>query len=326
MSSTASRPAPSAKPGLHPRSLHRQPYDFVALSAAHPALAAFVHTVRSGEASIDFADPAAVRALNAALLAHHYGIRHWSLPPGYLCPPIPGRADYLHVLADLLAEDNAGQIPRGPAVRGLDVGTGANAIYPLLGQALHGWRFLATELDTGAIRHARALLTAHEHSPGALELRAQTHADDVLANTLRRDERLDFTLCNPPFHASAEQAAAGSLRKRRNLGLARPDVAELNFAGRHHELWCEGGERAFIARMIAQSLPLAGHVLWFSTLVSQRDALTGVLRNLARHDAAAVRVLEMAQGQKRSRAVAWSFHDAAARRAWARQHWQGDAK
>jgi len=32
-------------------------------------------------------------------------------------------------------------------VRGLDIGTGASAIYPLLGARVYGWSFLGTDID-----------------------------------------------------------------------------------------------------------------------------------------------------------------------------------
>lgn len=80
------------------------------------------------ELSVNFADPLAVKTLNKALLAHFYGVTHWDIPDGFLCPPVPGRADYVHHLADLLADDNGGVVPKQATV--LDIGTGANLIYP----------------------------------------------------------------------------------------------------------------------------------------------------------------------------------------------------
>ena len=120
---------PQQKSGLHPRNRHRSRYDFPALIASCPALAPFVKPNARGDVSVDFADPAAVKMLNRALLQHFYGIEHWDIPADYLCPPIPGRADYLHHTADLLATSNGGEIPRGKGVAILDVGVGANCIY-----------------------------------------------------------------------------------------------------------------------------------------------------------------------------------------------------
>lgn len=99
----------TTKPGLHPRNRHQNRYDFTALQQANPELTAFVRRSPAGEPTIDFADPLAVKALNRALLAHHYQVKNWDIPDGFLCPPVPGRADYIHHLADLLAQSNDGE-------------------------------------------------------------------------------------------------------------------------------------------------------------------------------------------------------------------------
>ncbi len=99
--------APSSTPqsSLHPRNRHGGRYDFAVLTACCPELAAHVAANAFGDDSIDFADPLALRALNRALLRHFYGVGTWDIPARYLCPPIPGRADYIHSAADLLAID-----------------------------------------------------------------------------------------------------------------------------------------------------------------------------------------------------------------------------
>ena len=111
--------------GLHPRNLHNQGYDFPALVTSYPALASHVKPNPYGNLSIDFSNPLAVKTLNAALLNRHYNIADWDIPDGALCPPIPGRADYIHYIADLVGPEN-------PDIKLLDIGTGANGIYPLL--------------------------------------------------------------------------------------------------------------------------------------------------------------------------------------------------
>ena len=118
----------SHKPGLHPRNRHRSRYDMKALCLSCPELQGFIVQTPAGEPSVNFADPLAVKTLNKALLAHFYGVTHWDIPDGFLCPPVPGRADYVHHLADLLADDHDGVVPKQATV--LDIGTGANLIYP----------------------------------------------------------------------------------------------------------------------------------------------------------------------------------------------------
>ena len=168
--------ASAEKTGLHPRNPHRGRYDFRQLIACSPELAAFVATNEYGDESIAFADPAAVKALNRALLKLTYGITGWDIPPQYLCPPIPGRADYLHYLADLLAAGNGGIIPRGKSVRVLDIGAGANCIYPLIGHREYGWQFVGTDIDPAALDNAQRILDANSGLSDAIDCVCKRHA------------------------------------------------------------------------------------------------------------------------------------------------------
>lgn len=235
---------------LHPRNRHSGRYDFPKLIAACPELGEYVILNPYGKQSIDFANPDAVRVFNRALLRQFYGIQHWDIPAGYLCPPVPGRADYLHGLADLLAADNGGVIPRGAAVRVLDIGTGANCIYPLIGHREYGWYFTGSDIDATALASARTIVAANGLDKG-IELRRQDTPKQVFKGILAAEDRFELTLCNPPFHASQAEAASGSQRKWRNLGKLDPSrkLPKLNFGGQAAELWCEGGEAAFVARM-----------------------------------------------------------------------------
>nr|WP_312971087.1 23S rRNA (adenine(1618)-N(6))-methyltransferase RlmF [Pseudomonas sp.] len=310
--------SPSDKGQLHPRNRHQGRYDFPALIKASPELAAFVIINPYGNQSIDFANPAAVKVFNRALLKQFYGIAHWDIPADYLCPPIPGRADYLHYLADLLGADNAGVIPQGTAVRALDVGVGANCIYPLLGNREYGWRFLGTDIAPQAIASAQTIVKANPGLGEQIELRLQLDAGHVFKGLLRPDERFELTLCNPPFHASADEATSGSKRKWRNLGKLDPKrkLPVLNFGGQAAELWCPGGEAAFVARLIRESAEHREQVLWFSTLISKSGNLPGVYTTLKNVGVVQTRTVEMSQGQKQSRFVAWTFLTAEQRQRW----------
>ncbi|RPE03843.1 23S rRNA (adenine(1618)-N(6))-methyltransferase RlmF [Candidatus Pantoea deserta] len=292
---------------FHARNRHQGEYDFAALTAAHPPLATKVRPNAYGAQSIDFADAEAVMLLNQALLRLFYGL-DWQLAPGSLCPPVPGRADYLHYLADLLALDNHGVIPSADI---LDIGCGANCIYPLIGQAEYGWRFTGTDIDEAALKAANRIVAANPGLQRSIRLRRQKNPDAVLAGVVNKNEFFHAVICNPPFHASAAEAAAGSQRKVRNLKL--DSAAPLNFGGQHNELWCEGGEKAFVGKMIAESVALARQCVWFTSLVSRRENLPALEKQLRALEVAEVRVVNMAQGQKQSRFLAWSFMPAATR-------------
>lgn len=290
---------------MHARNRFRDGYDFPRLTTAHPPLAAFVTRSPRGDATIDFANPASVLALNQALLKDAYGLQ-WSLPTGALCPPIPGRLDYLHHLADLLSGGDPAAIPRGPDVPILDIGTGASCIYPLLGASEYGWSFVATDSNQSSHRWARQIVRINRSVAARIEGRHQPDPRACFANVTAASERFAASMCNPPFHASAEDAAAGSTRKRRNLKLDRT-AAALNFGGTPGELWCEGGEVGFIERMIAESAVRPHLCFWFTTLVSKSENLPRLRRTLSRVEAAQVRTIDMEQGQKLSRILAWTF-------------------
>lgn len=305
---------------MHPRNRHAGRYDFAPLTQASPELSAFVISNPDGERTVDFADPAAVEALNRALLKHWYGLSRWAIPPGYLCPPIPGRADYVHHVADLLASCNKGAVPAGAAVRVLDVGVGANCIYPIIGRCEYGWSFVGTEIDAAALAAAKAIVDANAKLSGGVELRRQASAADVFKGVLKSGETFDLSICNPPFHASLEQAQGGTFRKRTNLGL-QPST-ERNFGGQGGEIWCAGGEAGFVSRMISESARIPEKCLWFTTLISKAENLPGVEKALDAAKADEVFSIEMEQGRKKSRIVAWTFFDQKAREAWRARRWK----
>ncbi len=293
----------TVKPMLHPRNQHRDGYDFERLIVKSPELQGVTTRNPRGQLTIDFQDANAVRMLNRALLMAHYGVDYWDIPASYLCPPIPGRVDYIHHLADLLAESNGREIPHGSDIRALDIGTGASLVYPLTGRHEYGWAFTGVDIDPVSLGSARHIC---ERNGLSIKLRRQTNAMDVFHGVLLANDIFHVTLCNPPFHASPARAQEGTLRKWRNLG--KGHSADLNFGGQNAELWCEGGEIGFIARMIEQSVDFAGQCLWFTCLVSRKDSLKPLVRLLKTAQVDEFRVVEMAQGQKTSRFLAWTYY------------------
>lgn len=294
---------------LHPRNPHQGRYDFTALCEVRAELKSYVRLNPAGEPTIEFADPAAVRCLNQALLAQTYQIKHWMIPAGYLCPPIPGRADVIHYVADLLAESNGGKVPKGRVVRVLDIGTGANCIYPILGSQSYGWKFVGTDIDPVSVKSARLIVEANPSLHKLIKVVQQKQPSAIFKGILRKGESYDLTICNPPFHSSIEAAQAGSQRKVKNLRTASvvKGAAPLNFGGQGAELYCAGGELAFITQMIRESMVYANQVGWFTSLVSKGAHLPALKKVLLRCGVETVREIPMAQGQKISRLLAWRF-------------------
>ena len=297
---------PKVKSILHPRNKHRERYDFKILSKTCPELNQFVKLNDYGDESIDFFNPEAVKMLNKALLMDFYEIVEWDIPEGYLCSPIPGRADYVHYIADLLGRDRK-SIPKGKKVKCLDVGVGSNCVYPIIGNKEYGWYFIGSETDPIAIESANKIIEANPLINGVVEIRHQPNANNIFYGIIKNGERIDITICNPPFHASLEEAQAGTQRKLKNLKGKKNDKTVLNFGGQNNELWCEGGEKKFIHAMIRQSKSFSSQCLWFTTQVAKQATLKSIYAALDSIGAAEVKTIEMGQGNKKSRIVAWTF-------------------
>ena len=295
------------KTTLHPRNIHRFSYDFKKLIDSSPELEAFVFTNEHEIESIDFSNPNAVKALNKALLISDYDINYWDIPKDYLCPPIPGRADYIHYIADLLGESNNGTIPEGENVIGLDIGIGANCIYPIIGFSAYNWSFVGTDIDENAIQNCKKIITENPKLIDAISLQLQAEPRYIFKNIILPEDKFAFTICNPPFHSSQEEATKATVRKLNNLENTRTTKPVLNFGGQNAELWCSGGEIGFITQMIYESVKYPLQCFWFTTLVSKKDNLKSIYKTLTKVGAVAIKTIEMAQGQKTSRIVAWTF-------------------
>ena len=319
------------KPGLHPRNPHNGRYQFDELCLALPRLHDYVIANPKGDKSIDFSNSDAVMCLNMALLAHYYQVQKWQIPQGYLCPPIPGRADYIHYLADVLAEDNSGDIPKGDSVRALDIGVGANCIYPIIGSQSYGWKFVGADIDPVSIKAAKTIVETNSNLSPLVSVIIQPSAQNFFKGIIKKEDRFMVTLCNPPFHASRAEAEAGTRRKLQNLAknrtqkqnaLKKQNVSvvhelakdRLNFGGQKAELWCKGGERAFLRGMIRESKDFTDQVCWFTSLVSKSENVQPLRTLLAQMGALEVKVISMSQGQKISRLIAWTYLPASKRR------------
>ncbi len=306
---------------LHPRNLHQGRYDLEALSLTLPELKGFIFTNEFGNQTLDFSNPEAVKALNRALLTHYYQVGFWDIPDGFLCPPIPGRADYIHYLADLLAQSKGGKLPKGDKIRVLDIGTGANLIYPIIGKVSYGWQFVGSELNPKALESAQHILSQNPGLAAGIELRHQPDSGNIFSGILLPEEFFDLTLCNPPFHESAAAALEGSQRKVRNLSGKSSKEPKLNFGGQASELWTEGGELEFIRKMIRESLNFKSQVFWFSTLVSKEINLKPISELLQKVGVSQQKTIGMAQGNKQSRFVAWTFLNPRQQEAWKKYRW-----
>ena len=285
---------------LHPNNPHKGKYDFEVLSKNIPQLKEYIRKNPRGEDTIDFSDNEAVILLNKALLKTFYNIDNWDIPKSFLVPPIPGRADYIHYIAELLEKkDN---------VKVLDIGTGANCIYPIIGSQSYGWNFVASDIDSKSIENAQKIIDANKNLKDKIILKLQKNRDNIFEGIIDKTDRFDLTMCNPPFHSSLEAAIKANERKVSNLNKGNKEIKKgFNFGGQKAELWCNGGELLFLKKMAKESVKFSSQVNWFTSLVSDKDNIKPLGKLLEKLGAKEVKVLEMSQGQKISRVLAWKF-------------------
>ncbi|UJF18327.1 23S rRNA (adenine(1618)-N(6))-methyltransferase RlmF [Vibrio sp. SS-MA-C1-2] len=297
--------------GLHPNNRHHGRYDLPLLVKKEPQLANYLKLSPTGNQTIDFSEPEAVKLLNKAILAADYKIKFWDIPVGYLCPPIPGRADYIHRLASLINPEGVKQ-----KITALDIGTGASCIYPIIGTTEYNWHWVATDIDPISIKTAQFIVKSNKPLNNKIECRLQTNAKQIFNGIIKKGDKFDVTVCNPPFHKSLADATKGTQRKIDNLSANRnkkgltetkKSTSQLNFGGQKAELWCDGGEEAFIINMAKESRDYGSQCRWFSTLISKKENVKQLETQLKRLKVTQIHHEEMKQGNKVTRFVAWSF-------------------
>ena len=296
------------KTNLHPKNKNREQYKIEELLLVIPELKDHIKKNKLGEDSIHFSDPVAIKLLNKALLSHYYGIQKWEFPDTNLCPPIPGRADYIHYMSDLLNNNDN--------ITCLDIGVGASCIYPILGVSEYNWNFIASEVNTEAITIAKKIIKDNPSLKGKVKFRIQKDENNIFKGIIKPKDKIDLSICNPPFHSSKKEALKGSMRKIRNLSGERSKKIQLNFSGVANELVYKGGEYQFIKNMIEESVLYSNNCLWFTTLVSKEKNLKNIYKLLEDIKAKEVKTLNIGTSNKKSRIVVWTFQTKEEQKNW----------
>lgn len=285
---------------LHPNNKHNSEYSFSELITVYPLLKEFVFINKHETETIDFANYEAVKAINTALLFKYYNITFWDFPSDNLCPPIPGRVDYIHYLNDLLKSSG---IKKNISI--LDIGTGASCIYPLLGNAEYGWQFAGTDIDKKSLDRASKILKKNNLTK-CIELKQQANSSQILKGILDEKDRFSAVMCNPPFYRSQQEAMEANARKLEGLG-SRNDSKTRNFSGKQQELWYKGGEKAFVHTYLYESSMFKTQCFWYTTLVSKKENVQSMYDSLTKLGATEIKTIPMHQGNKITRVIAWTF-------------------
>ncbi|RAL61080.1 hypothetical protein DID88_010421 [Monilinia fructigena] len=280
--------------------IYKEDIDFITLGREDSDFGKLLNS----NGQLDFSDPKSVQQLTKSLLKRDFGLK-LILPDDRLCPPVPNRLNYILWLQDLVdtsSDTYTDSYSLDRQVHGLDIGTGASCIYPLLGCTQRPlWRFTGTDVDDRSISFARQNVQSN-----GLQSRVQLIQTKPQGPLIPLDEisvdSLDFTLCNPPFYASAEDLASSASLKQ------RPPFTACT--GSDTEMVCEGGEVSFVSRMIDESLKLRDRVQWYTSMLGKFSSLSKIIEQLKENKVDNYAVTEFVQGSRTRRwAVAWSFGD-----------------
>ncbi|KAK4171446.1 hypothetical protein QBC36DRAFT_295351 [Triangularia setosa] len=280
----------------HFRYLYDEELDFKKLAEKDVDFAA----VLQEHGQLDFTDPKAVMQLTKTLLSLDFNLK-LELPDDRLCPPVPNRHNYIRWLKELM--DTSSYEPPGRPICGLDIGTGASCIYPLLGTTQRpSWSFVATDIDKKSLQYARKNVVMNDLEDRILLLERQP--EDPLIPLRDRDSkkvtRIDFTMMNPPFYESKDEMLYSAQSK------ARPPHSACT--GAPVEMVCDGGEVAHVSRMLKESLVLKEEVQWYTSMLGKATSVETLVGKLKANGIDNYAITEFIQGNKTRRwALGWSF-------------------
>ncbi|WP_304145458.1 23S rRNA (adenine(1618)-N(6))-methyltransferase RlmF [Mesoflavibacter zeaxanthinifaciens] len=288
---------------------HTNNYNFEVLIDNYPKLQPFVFKNKYGNLTINFSEAKAVRALNTAILKANYGINYWNFDDNNLTPPIPSRVAYINLLKDLLLSSNlVGN------VKVLDIGTGANCIYPLLGQSIYNWQFVGTDVNKNSIKQAEKII-AENKLEDEVSIRFQSNPNQIFQGILTKTDTFTLTMCNPPFYKDETEANSATLKKLKGLNQDTNSINR-NFSGISNELWYKGGEKAFLHNYLYESSLFKNKCFWYTTLVANKYNIKSMYASLDKLGAKIIKTLPINIGQKKSRVVAWTFLNEDQQKQW----------
>jgi len=284
---------------MHPRNPYRTPPDFLTLAEGYPALKP--HLIRNAAGvTIDFHDISAQRCLTQALLHRDFGL-DLTVPDDRLCPPVPNRLNYILWIEDIMnyiSTDNR----QGTTLMGLDIGTGASAIYPLLGCKLKQlWQYIATDIDAHSLEYAQANIKLNGLEQRIKTLQVLPQGPILPPDVFDIRPQIDFAMCNPPFYSDREEVLRSAEAKE--LG---PNAV---CTGADTEMITPGGEIAFVGRIVKESIVLKTQCRWYSSMLGKLSSLQVVVALLREEKVDNYAITEFVQGKTRRWAIAWSFTD-----------------
>ncbi|KAJ8977955.1 hypothetical protein NQ317_008147 [Molorchus minor] len=260
---------------MHPRNIYKSPPNFKELALEFPEFRPFVRPDLNGKITLDFKDVHALRALSCVLLKKDFGLIV-EMPMNKLIPTIPLRLNYILWIEDLLKAATSENIV------GIDIGTGASCIYPLLAAKKNKWAMLATENDSNSFSDARNNVERNKLQD---LIRVVLVKQDKLLEGVIEDREYDFCIS-------------------RKAGRPHPKNA---FCASVNEVVAKGGEVEFITRLIDESKNINRRIKVYSTMIGQKSSLPPLKKALREASVTSFNESYFCQGNTTRWGLAWTF-------------------
>ena len=227
--------------------------DFLILMKQFPELKKFI--IKQDEDkekvfSFDWSNNDFSLLMAKSILDYYFDIKYYHVPKGYLIPPIPSRLNYINLINSSLNEIKEENI------MGIDIGTGANIIYPILGNSVYNWKFICSEINNDAYNNAKIILQKNNLEKN-INLIKQNNKNNIFLGILNQEKKYTFSMSNPPYY-DYEQEIKIEDKKRDN---------EFNF----DEVYYKNGELGFFERYFQESICYKKNIFLFTILIGKKS-------------------------------------------------------
>ncbi|XP_043495887.1 RNA N6-adenosine-methyltransferase mettl16 isoform X2 [Polistes fuscatus] len=179
-------------------------------------------------------------------------------------------------------------------IKGIDIGTGAVCIYPLLLAKMYGYSMLGTEINETSIESA--IENVKNNTLENLIKVIKVDEENIFKEVINENEHFHFTMCNPPFFETQGNLEKAKRHPPRNAP-----------TGSDEELSVEGGELLFITRMIEESIQIGDKIKIYTTMIGKRKNSLYFPKFLRRNGIKNFTWTEFCQGHTKRWGLAWSF-------------------
>lgn len=230
--------------------------DFLTLIKEFPELKKYIlkqNEDNEEEFQFDWSNNELSLLMDKSILNYYFNIKYYDIPKGFLIPPIPSRINYINLINSIITK-----LIKDIDIKniiGIDIGTGANIIYPILGYSIYKWKFICTEINKEAYNNAKLILQKN-NLENNINIIKQNNKDNIFISILNRENKYIFSMCNPPYY-NYENEIKLEDKKRDN---------EYNF----DEIYYKNGEYGFFQRYFEESICYKNNVFLYTILIGKK--------------------------------------------------------